>query len=61
MTFAPGDKLLRPKRADVLERLFEILQQLLSETVENSLEGNGYIYEEGIDYSFEMQSDANGE
>ena len=60
-TITPGDKLPSPKRADVLEWLSQIWEQFPSEIVKNAFTGSGYVYEEGIDYSGETESDSDAE
>ena len=50
-----------PERKDVLLWLKKIWEEFPVEIVKNSFTGSGYYFEDGIDYSGEMESESNND
>ena len=53
-----GEKVPAPTRYDVLQWLKKIWHGFPNEIVQNSFKGCGYVFEDGIDYSMETESDS---
>ena len=56
-SLSPGMKMPSPKRQDVLIWLKRIWDEFPVEIVKNSFTGSGYLFEDGIDYSGETESE----
>ena len=50
-----------PKRKEILQWLEVIWEEFPIEIVKNSFTGSGYVYEDGVDYSGETESDSETE
>ena len=57
----PGEKLLAPKRKDMLLWLKTIWESFPTEIVQFSFTGSGYYFEDNVDYSGDTESESEAE
>lgn len=56
-----GSKMPVPKRHEVVTWLKKIWDEFPEEIVRNSFRGSGYVFEEGVDYNGETESESEGD
>ncbi len=57
----PGEKLKGPKRLDIFTWMKTMWDEFPINTVQNTFTGCGYVFENGIDYSMENESESDNE
>ena len=53
-----GEKLARPTRKEILLWLLEIWEQFPTEIVKYSFTASGYVFEDGVDYTVDTESES---